>query len=291
MNYKNILVSVIIPNYKRCQELKRALTSVINQTFNNLEILVIDDCSPNFKEIESVVDGFKDCRITLIRQKENKGGGAARNVGILLSKGKYIAFLDSDDTWNIEKIKKQLVASEEHLEEVLCYNKSIVYTDNWTKVKPETGKLDNETISEYLFVYNNFMPTPSLFLSTSLAKKCLFDESLPRHQDYDFLFKIEKQKAKIIFVNEKLTNVIWTNVDKVINKGWSSDFSEAFFDSYRQYMGERSYANAIFHSVIYASLTNESKKKSLNYFFNKFSLLRYVKKTLLLKYLVRLVMG
>lgn len=281
------LISVIIPNYKRVEKLRLALLSVIEQTYNYLEIIVIDDCSPNFERIKEIVNDLGDDRIILLQFDKNRGGGAARNKGISISKGKYIAFLDSDDTWEKTKIEEQFYESEKHNSELLCYTKSTVNTKNWNKIKPKNGIRNNESISEYLFVNNGFLPTPSLFVTTTLAKKCLFDESLPRHQDYDFLFKLENKKVQIIFIDKPLVNVMWTEDRNPNCKGWNSEFSQKFFNNYRISMGEKSYANAFFNHVIYASVKNESRRKSLKYFFKNLSVLYYVKRIVLLKYFIR----
>ncbi|HPB47191.1 MAG TPA: glycosyltransferase family A protein, partial [Exilispira sp.] len=89
------LVSVIIPVFNRTYELKRALESVVKQSYRNLEIIVIDDCSS--VDIKSIVDFCKDSRINYLRNDSNKGVSFSRNRGIVQSHGEYVAFLDSDD--------------------------------------------------------------------------------------------------------------------------------------------------------------------------------------------------
>jgi len=101
-----ILVSVIIPTYNRGKVLSKSILSVINQTHKQLEIIIIDDGSSD--NTESVVSAFKDQRITFIRHKENKGVSAARNIGLRIARGNFIAFLDSDDVFLPEKIEKSL---------------------------------------------------------------------------------------------------------------------------------------------------------------------------------------
>lgn len=93
-NSESPLISVVIPTYNRCDLLAEALRSVVSQTYSNWELLVIDDGST--EPIEEVVKAFSDQRIIYHRQM-NQGVSVARNLGIQLAKGKYIAFLDSDD--------------------------------------------------------------------------------------------------------------------------------------------------------------------------------------------------
>src|SRR3989442_437688 len=99
-------VSVIIPTYNRAEFLGLALTSVLNQTFQDFEILIIDDNSQD--STQEVVTNFGDERIKYIRHDVNKRVAAARNTGVANSNGEYIAFLDDDDEWFPDKLQIQL---------------------------------------------------------------------------------------------------------------------------------------------------------------------------------------
>ena len=105
---KRPLVSVIIPFYKNNQLLMNAINSVINQKFKNFEIIIIND-----NNIEKNINFLKKIKkiskkIKIIYNKKNLGAGLSRNKGIKLSKGKYIAFLDSDDEWMKNKLSEQI---------------------------------------------------------------------------------------------------------------------------------------------------------------------------------------
>ena len=102
------LVSVIIPYYKKRNFVKRAIISVLNQSYNNLEILLIFD-DTNLNDFDFLKEIAKlDKRINLIKNNKRLGAGLSRNVGIEQSNGKYIAFLDADDTWSQDKLKDQI---------------------------------------------------------------------------------------------------------------------------------------------------------------------------------------
>ena len=90
-----MLLSVIIPNYNNSKYLKRCLDSIINNTYSNLEIIIVDDASTD--NSVDIINSYKDKRIRLIKNKTNLGAGKSRNIGIKLSKGSYITFIDSDD--------------------------------------------------------------------------------------------------------------------------------------------------------------------------------------------------
>ena len=283
----NELVSVIIPNYERIYELKRSLESILTQTYKTIEILIIDDCSPNINEIKKMLLKFSNERIILLEHESNRGGGAARNTGILAAKGKYIAFLDSDDTWEKSKILKQAEEAQKYNGDVLIYTKSLVVSNKGSVEKPSRGIYDDELISEYLFVNGGFIPTPSIFVNIEAARKCLFNEKFPRHQDYDFLFKIEQNNIKIVFIDEALTNVIWTSTTP--KKGWTSEFSIQFINQYKSQMSEKSYAYAFYIMVVFNSYVFESKKKSFKYFIKNIKIIRHIDIVTVLKYLISLI--
>ena len=103
-------VSVVLPTYNRAALLGRAIGSVLGQSYTDFELLVIDDGSTD--ETSDVVAGFSDRRIRYISLAHNTGAGAARNVGIRLARGKFLAFQDSDDEWLPSKLAKQMSAFE-----------------------------------------------------------------------------------------------------------------------------------------------------------------------------------
>lgn len=100
------LISVIIPSYNRAFILTDAINSVLLQTYKNIELLFVDDCSTD--NTEEIVKNITDSRFHYIRLEKNSGACTARNRGIKEAKGDYIAFNDSDDQWHIDKLEKQL---------------------------------------------------------------------------------------------------------------------------------------------------------------------------------------
>ena len=99
-------ISVVVPTHNRAHLIERAIKSILAQTYQNLEIIILDDRSTD--NIAEVVAGFGDQRIKFVRNKENLGGGGSRNVGIRASKSEYVAFLDDDDEWLPTKFEKQV---------------------------------------------------------------------------------------------------------------------------------------------------------------------------------------
>ncbi len=196
------LVTVIIPTYKRHDKLNRSLRSVVNQTYDNLEIIVVNDC-PN--EIIDEHIEIKDERIKTINLNENRGGSGARNVGIENANGKYIAFLDDDDEYLPEKIEKQVEKIEE-----LPTNYGLVATgvnlifENSKKICRESESKKGQLYQEQLRSNQVRTVTP-LVKNNCFGKVGKFDESLEARQDYEMWLRILK-KYKIAFVEEPLVN-------------------------------------------------------------------------------------
>ena len=100
------LVSIVMPSYNTAKYIADSIQSVINQTYSNWELLIVDDCSTD--NTEEIVASFNDERIRFIKKDKNSGAADSRNVALRAAVGKWIAFLDSDDTWEREKLEKQI---------------------------------------------------------------------------------------------------------------------------------------------------------------------------------------
>ncbi|RKY37879.1 MAG: glycosyltransferase family 2 protein [Candidatus Omnitrophota bacterium] len=197
-------VSVIIPTYNRAHLVGRAVESVLDQTFQDFEILVVDDHSVD--NTEEVVNDFNDARIRYIKHQINMGGNATRNTGVKNSKGEYIAFLDSDDEWLPEKLKKQIDIFQRAPDKV-----GLVYS--WAEMIDEKGEL----FRKLNFVVKGRVLQNILrgnFISSStvvVKKKCfdevgLFDESFASCQDREMWTRIAT-KYEIEVVPEYLDRI------------------------------------------------------------------------------------
>ena len=99
------MISIIVPVYNAGRFIRETIECVLSQSFTDFELLLVDDCSKD--NSEEIIKSFSDDRIRYIKQPENKGAWAARNRGLEEAKGRYIAFLDSDDLWEQDKLKKE----------------------------------------------------------------------------------------------------------------------------------------------------------------------------------------
>jgi glycosyltransferase involved in cell wall biosynthesis len=194
------LVSVIIPTYNSGKYLSEALESVFSQIYAHMEVIVIDDGSTD--ETAKVLDAYAG-RATCIRQ-ERAGPSKARNTGIGAAKGEYTAFLDADDLWHRDKLKKQIAALEEDPEAALVYSKSVDFEDLTGRelhVYPEkmhSGNLFDTLLSGPLF------GLPSVLVKTKILKDIGgFDENLTTAEDTHLYLRIARHH-KIIGIPDIL---------------------------------------------------------------------------------------
>ena len=216
-------VSVIIPAYNSERFLDRTIRSVINQTYKNWELLVVDDGSTdNTKEIIKSW-GQKDERIRGIFLEQNSGAPAhPKNVGIQNSKGKYIAFLDHDDEWLPTKLEKQIELFEESdnpkLGFVSC-NAIYVYTKQSITKEYKIPQHKNSFLA---LLESNFIPGCSSIVIKKLAIKNVgfFDENFEMIDDWDMWIRIA-QKYDFDFVPESLFKyyIHGGNITKILSAG------------------------------------------------------------------------
>lgn len=197
-------ISVIIPTYNRCNLIEKAIGSVINQTFSDWEIIVVDDHSTD--DTRTLVELMKISNLKYFYNSANWGAAESRNIGIKNSSGKYIAFLDSDDEWLPQKLEKQynlLKVSEDKI--------GVIYTNSYLKkngdlipflpykwIKNKKGDLFSQLLS------NNFIATPSLMIKKEVFNLVgIFDAAFTVIEDYDLLLRIAK-KYDFLYINEPL---------------------------------------------------------------------------------------
>ncbi len=209
----SVVVSVIIPTYKRAEKLSRAIESVLNQTFHNLEIIVVDDNSNDDafrKSTEIIMQKFSNNpKVIYLKHSINKNGSAARNTGIKYSTGMYVAFLDDDDYFLPTKIEKQVTLLEGNLDlygGVCCDHIAIYqkYIYNKNKIKISA---DGNYIETLLNGENVLAAGSTLLVRRGVFDKIgLYDESFKRHQDWEFLIRFFRE-YKMLILNENLVSI------------------------------------------------------------------------------------
>ncbi len=205
-------VSVIIPNYNNAEYLKQSIDSVLNQDYDNIEIIVVDDGSTD-RSLEVLRDYELEIKVIAI---SHSGASAARNTGILAASGDFIAFLDSDDYWSHDKIRLQVEAAiKKNL--VLVYSGGIEISSNGKELK-----LHLPVFSGFCYQYFVKHPTKSVITlpcSSALIKKSnlalsgLFDSTfMDFAEDWDFFRRFSKTgetgfiEATLVFYRRHETN-------------------------------------------------------------------------------------
>ncbi len=186
-------VSIIIPTFNRAAILDRAIQSVLNQTYIDFELIIVDDNSSD--NTEDIVSNYTDNRIRYLRHDENKGAGAARNTGIKEAKYEYIAFQDSDDEWAPNKLSKQMNLIRESPPEI-----GVVYTGFWRVEGDIKTYIPSRNVSQkkgdilLQLLQDNFVGTPTVIARKDCFQKVgLFDENLPCLEDWDLWIRIAKR--------------------------------------------------------------------------------------------------
>ncbi|MBN2372768.1 glycosyltransferase [bacterium] len=184
--YKIPKISCIITTYNRALYLKEAIDSVLSQRFDLFELIVIDDGSTD--QTESVIKQYKN-RLRYVFQP-HRGASAARNLGLEISVGKYIAYLDSDDLWDRRKLSIQSRFLDQNPDYCLCYTNEI-----WLRngIRVNQGKRHRK-YSGYIFI--RCLPLCIISPSSAMVRRKIledlggFDENLPAAEDYDLWLRI-----------------------------------------------------------------------------------------------------
>jgi glycosyltransferase involved in cell wall biosynthesis len=206
----NSLVSVVIPTRYRPDLVRRAVVSVLAQTYRDVEVLVVID-GPD-SETETALSSIKDSRLRVLALKDNVGGSEARNIGAREGHGKWVAFLDDDDEWFPEKIAKQKAAWETSSSQNIVVFSSIIGRTptedfHWPRRFPQPG----EAASEYLFCRkgptfgDSLLHTSTIFAARQFLLDVPFLKGLKKHQDWDWLLRVaERPGVELIVIREPL---------------------------------------------------------------------------------------
>ncbi|MGI6701986.1 MAG: glycosyltransferase family 2 protein [Christensenellales bacterium] len=243
-------VSVIIPTYKRAEKLERAIESVLNQTYHNIEVIIVDDNNPDteYRKItEEIMQKYiNNPKVIYIKHEKNKNGAAARNTGIRHSQGLYIAFLDDDDYYLSEKIEKQVNFLEANNE----YDG--VYCGKKRKGKDIIPKYSGDLTIKYLKAEIS-IGTPTLLIKKeAILRLNGFDETFNRHQDVEFLLRYFEH-YKLGYVEDVLL-VIGDNEGENILKGKKLDeLKKKFFKTFSSKINELNEKNKGLKKDIYSN--------------------------------------
>lgn len=249
------LVSVIIPVYNRENTLKRAVDSVLNQTYRNIELVIVDDASTDDSLKIAKEYNNQRCAVRIISLLQNVGAAEARNIGMKVAEGEYIAFQDSDDEWFPNKLETQIRYMEkEKLKASFCpyileldeHTCRIVPSKNEIRIIKEDGV--KSALKE-----GNVIGTPTLVICREVMEEIGdFDNSMPSIEDYDYAIRLA-QKYSIGFYPESLMKAYRQKISITTNKDAIMKGMELLIEKYSDFLHiENKITNTIlFHTLDY----------------------------------------
>lgn len=214
----NCSVSVIIPYFNKKETIQRSVESVIAQTWENWEIIIIDDCS---EEVFTAPAAWEEYPVKILSNTQNLGAGKTRQAGLYKATGEYIAFLDADDWWSPEFLEKCLKKLVNNRDAAGAWVKSAVYTKNSGVIQRRYSEIPFSCIQETILQYARPWQTGGILWRKS---KCGEWGSLSTNEDYQFEFSSSLKSNFIIPVGETLYHVdqatgthLSETVDRVIS--------------------------------------------------------------------------
>lgn len=219
------LISIIIPYFKKKEFIKQTLKSAINQTYKNIEILIVFDggSAKDLKFLKNLISNQP--KIRMIINKKNLGAGICRNLAIRKSKGKYIAFLDADDLWKKNKVLMQLKFMKK---------KNIKVSHTSFNIINEKGNFKKKILAKNLN-FSQLLKSCDICLSTVMIKKEIFEKkvfkfaNLRTKEDYVLWLNLAKNNYIFYSLNKDLTS--WRNVENSL----SSNTVQKLVDGFKVY--------------------------------------------------------
>ena len=219
------LVSVIMPYYRKKKYLKKTISSILEQSYQNFEIIIVyDDVDKSelsfIKEIQKL-----NKRISILENSTNLGAGFSRNLGIEIAKGHYVAFLDCDDIWEKNKLERQISFMKE---------RDISFSFTAYQIIDQKENIIGKREATDVLNFNQLLNSCDIGLSTVVMKKDLIDEkckfsNLKTKEDYVLWLNLAKLNCNLFGINEYLTK--W----RKLNTSLSSNPFQKLLDGYRVY--------------------------------------------------------
>ncbi|MBQ8822687.1 MAG: glycosyltransferase family 2 protein [Lachnospiraceae bacterium] len=200
-------VSVIIPTYNRASTLLRAVNSVLQQSYSDIEVIIVDDGSTD--NTAEIIRDIRDERVKYIKMEQNGGASVARNEGVKVAEGDIIAFQDSDDAWKRDKLEKQICYLKAHPEFSMVYCAYNMHGRESSYIVPTELALEGDLEGDIFpwLLMRNSVGTPTMVM----YKECFadiggFDSTLKALEDWDMAIRFA-EKYMIGFVDEALMDV------------------------------------------------------------------------------------
>ena len=232
------LVSIITPYYKKKIYIELAINSVLQQTYKNFELIVIydDENKEDLSFLKKIIR--KDKRIKLFINKKNLGAGRSRNLGLKLSKGRFIAFLDSDDLWLKNKLKKQIFFMKKNLIDISHTSYHIINFEN--KI---IGNRRAKDMSHKQLLHSCDIGLSTVILTKRIITNKIKFANIKTKEDYVFWLKITLNENKIFALRSNLTK--WRKLEDSLSSSKLQKISDGYL-VYKKYMNFNSIKSFIY---------------------------------------------
>ena len=263
------MVTVIIPTYKRANYIERAIRSILNQTYQDFEIIVVDDNNPDTKDrkaLEDIMEKYKNNKkIKYVKHERNKNGAVARNTGIEHAKGEYITFLDDDDFFLKNRLEIMVNELDKNKKYNAAYSISLTMVDKYfcsIKNAVKFGNFEKEILKA-----NSIIGTGSnlFFRAKTLKNINGFNENFLRHQDFEVLVRFFEKGNLMLNVNELL--VVKDNSNSINNPNienaikYREQYLKYFEENIRKYKDWKLIYYKNYIDLLNIILKNKNKEK------------------------------
>ncbi|EKS08087.1 glycosyltransferase family 2 protein [Leptospira santarosai] len=226
------LISVIIPSYNRATDLKRAIRSVINQSYKNWELIVVDNSSSD--NTDDVVTSFQNPRITLLKIKNHGVIAASRNLGFKNAKGEFIALLDSDDWWKPKKLEFAVDALNKGAD--IVYHDLYLVKDQKQKFyrrETKTRKLRSPVYTDLLMNGNGILNSSVVFRSSLIHEIGYLNEDREfiAWEDFDYWLRLAKRNSKFVKI-KPILGYYWSGGGNESNDDRTLNILNSFLGNY-----------------------------------------------------------
>lgn len=244
------VISIVIPTYNRAEDLKRALNSVITQTFTNWEAIVVDNHSSD--NTDEIIKNFYDPRIKLFKIHNQGIIASSRNLGIKQSVGEYVAFLDSDDWWTSTKLELSLRYLEDGMD--IVYHELFIVKNKNQKFyikKTPTRNFKNKNVFNELIIHGNGLSNSSVVVRKKYLESIggLSNEpNLVAMEDYDAWLRIAKLTQKFYKI-PKVLGFYWVGGGNITNTERLLRYIDAFEQRYKKELDDLDLNKKIYWTI------------------------------------------
>ena len=254
------IVSIILPTYNRSLFIKSAIQSALEQTYADYELIVVDDGSTD--DTVSLVKEFTDDRLIYVAHNQNKGAAAARNTGMRLSRGQYIAFLDSDDTWHRQKLEKQIQFLMSQPELGGCVTSYRLVFEKYSIIREVL--IEDDFYKQSLRGCNLSPGTTLLFRKDCLEKVGFQNEILKRFEDWEWQIRFARcykwQRVPVVLADIRAGHTVNFKTVKHALCLFENLITEVSVKN------KKIIKMAIYYELFYAACKSFLWKSALNYF-------------------------